>query len=285
MSEARLSILNPVRSVRILLRSPAYRIAARRRRRRVFAIVFGLLFAGLWVGSAVPAVLLGPEYVDFGGLVQLLILMAGRALGGLILAVAVLARGVNAFAPERRGDSLDQLVMAPLARSEVVLARWLAALAPVLPALLVASSADLFVFPLSAGVFKGTDLWVLFLVGVAFCATALSAAALIFTLGFFASLKRRTTGRALGLSLLLLLAAAAGEVLFYYAFVLVGMACDLGSSAGGILMAGYVFAAALARLTVTVLILWRCVRRFDVYALGEKSGELEPLEFNSPRTP
>lgn len=277
MSQERLSILHPVAWLRSMLRLPGYVVAVRRRRRRLLAAVYLAVVALIWIGSSLPAMLLGPPPANASmhGFGEFLMLLLGRVLGNGYLCVMAAATGALAFAPERRSGAMDQLVMTSAPRGAVFLGRALGSAIPLIPAVMLAAILDLALLPMTGSVVDPGPLLVLLGVAATFGVTTVSMTIWSYSLGLLASLRSRTTTRALVWSLLLLPGVGLLEVCFYF-----------GATAKGptVFLACYWFFA-LLRVIFAALVMRLCARRFDVYALGEKFEEPGPPEFSPPRTP
>jgi ABC-type transport system involved in multi-copper enzyme maturation permease subunit len=263
------TLRRPLDYLRRLVTSPAYRLrTAHRGRRAGFAGTFGALVFLVWLASSLPAMLLRGPGGEWHGLFEALVLMAGRALALPAVWIACFVAGLNAFAPERRGKSFEQLVTLPLSRRELVLGRALATLAPLAPALLVVGAADIVILPLCQGFFSDgfrlAAAWYGALEGL----TWISILLLVFTAAFTASLRRvYSFGRTVLLALVILLGCAAMEAAMYFGSFLLIEVTALDHYAGGDLAAvGYFLLAAAVRLVATGLLLALCARRFDRWA-------------------
>ncbi len=263
----RLSILHPVRSLRILLRSPAYRLAARHLLRRVLiGTALAVVVVAIWWCSATPAIRVGyprASWVFLHGFYEYIVLTRWRVAGISVLVLLVAAVGAMSFARERRSGSMEQLVMTPTPRCEVVLARALSAFLPAAGAVLLASCLDLSIFPYCEGAIAGR-LAGRILSALCLGSLTLSACLFSFCAGFYWSLRMTTVTKALAITLLPIIALAPAETLLLRR---VARVPDFyGHTISGWPIMLLVAAVHLALAGALILL---CVKRFDRMALGE----------------
>lgn len=251
----RLSPLHPVRSVRILLRSPAYRLAA-----GWGALVISLVIAAplvyVWMTTASQVASLhmveSLEVINRGG-AGLSVLVVARGVCTWILWAGALVCGLQAFTPERRAGTMEQLLLLPLPRVELVLARMLRALLPLVPALLSMVAVDCWVILVEAAA-PGRPL----LLSMAAVFWIFAGALLVIALGTFISLRVGWAARSK--AVMQVLAGVTVELLVIWFYLVVGLAPIWPFLIFGVAKTAFALAAT-----------FHLIGHFDALALGEEA--------------
>jgi len=241
-----------------------------------------VLTATIYVLSAMPAVRLPPPAdpeVFLYGVVELLALMGGRLLGGVILVTAACLSGAAAFAAERRSGTMEQLLATPADRGGIVLRRLAASGWVLLPAALVVLLADTVIYPMCPNVVTEGSPWKVALGAVLPGLSVISCAGIGLSLGVWRSLGCRTVIGAAVSAFGLVLACLAGELLVLAVMrvlilLVVRVAARLavwqpGRAPAEVWEAFAVLVVMwllLVRCTLAALIVRRTARRFDSIA-------------------
>ncbi len=250
---SRLSPLHPVRSVRILLRSPAYLLAA-----DWGGLVLSLVIAApavyAWTTTTSQLANLqmvnSLEVINPGG-ASLDVLVVARSVCTWILWAGALACGLGAFKPERKAGTMEQLLLLPLPRAELVLSRMLRAFLPLVPALLCMVAIDCWV------IFdEAVAPWGTLLLAMAAVFWILAGALLVIALGTFISLRVGWAARIK--AVLQVLAGSAAELLVLWAYLVVGLAPLWPFLILGVVKTAFALATT-----------FHLIGHFDALALGE----------------
>jgi ABC-type transport system involved in multi-copper enzyme maturation permease subunit len=148
----RLHIAHPLRSLRALTSTPAWR-GDRGRKTPLFASLgLALILGTAWVLVSKPAYAfdpedIRPELVSSEVFDISLIFYFGRFIAGMLLPLAAIILGAGAFATERQSGTMQQLLLLPISRLEILAVRLASRITYLLPSIAVITAVDLIILP------------------------------------------------------------------------------------------------------------------------------------------